>query len=208
MFKKRWIPSPLNKWTILSYLHHRNIPAADAHDLIQVCRTALWSIPTRNSRWWPFGCDMLSRGVLAVMPLFTRRLPLPARILSSSHLFTTSVRTISTNLQRTNLRRSYLYVPASSDRMLEKSITSGSDVIIYDLEDSVSPLNSGKANARRRLKKFLVVRTCILSSYLKIERDIGLKHFIRTNNNAWSQWMLLLEWMISPPHIFKMIFRK
>ena len=71
--------------------------------------------------------------------------------------------------------------------MLEKSITSGSDVIIYDLEDSVSPLNSGKANARRRLKKFLVVRTCILSSYLKIERDIGLKHFIRINNNAWSQ---------------------
>ena len=106
-----------------------------------------------------------SRGMISLarqesesrMLLFTR---LPAKILSSKHLFTvftTSVRTISTNSQPKNLRRSYLYVPASSDRMLEKSITSGSDVIIYDLEDSVSPLNSGKANARRRLKKFLVV---------------------------------------------------
>ncbi|KAF8158260.1 citrate lyase beta subunit [Crassisporium funariophilum] len=53
------------------------------------------------------------------------------------------------------LRRSYLYVPASSDRMLEKSITSGSDVIIYDLEDSVSPVPADKINARTRLRKFL-----------------------------------------------------
>ena len=96
------------------------------------------------------------------MPLFTRLLPLSARILSSNHLFTgltASVRTISTNLKPANLRRSYLYVPASSDRMLEKSITTGSDVIIYDLEDSVSPVHSGKANARGRLNKFLAVRT-------------------------------------------------
>jgi len=63
------------------------------------------------------------------------------------------MRTIST--KPANLRRSYLYVPASSDRMLEKSITTGSDVIIYDLEDSVSPVPLDKANARSRLKKFL-----------------------------------------------------
>ena len=69
------------------------------------------------------------------------------------------MRTISTNLKPAKLRRSYLYVPASSDRMLEKSITTGSDVIIYDLEDSVSPVPLDKANARRRLKKFLEVRT-------------------------------------------------
>ena len=43
--------------------------------------------------------------------------------------------------------------------MLEKSITTGSDVIIYDLEDSVSPVCLDKANARHRLKKFLGVRT-------------------------------------------------
>jgi malate synthase len=94
------------------------------------------------------------------MPLFTRQLPLPARILSSIHLFTRfTERSISTTLKPANLRRSYLYVPASSDRMLEKSITTGSDVIIYDLEDSVSPVPLDKANARVRLKKFLGVRT-------------------------------------------------
>jgi malate synthase len=92
------------------------------------------------------------------MPLFTRQLPLSARILSSNHLFTRFVaRSISTQLKPANLRRSYLYVPASSDRMLEKSITTGSDVIIYDLEDSVSPVPLDKANARGRLKKFLGV---------------------------------------------------
>ncbi|KAF8895283.1 Pyruvate/Phosphoenolpyruvate kinase-like domain-containing protein [Infundibulicybe gibba] len=38
------------------------------------------------------------------------------------------------------LRRSYLYVPSSSERMLQKSLASSSDMIIYDLEDSVSPV--------------------------------------------------------------------
>ncbi|KAJ7695985.1 Pyruvate/Phosphoenolpyruvate kinase-like domain-containing protein [Mycena rosella] len=36
-----------------------------------------------------------------------------------------------------SLKRSYLYVPCSSDRMLGKSLTTNSDMIIYDLEDSV-----------------------------------------------------------------------
>ena len=74
-------------------------------------------------------------------------------------------RSISTTLKPVNLRRSYLYVPASSDRMLEKSITTGSDVIIYDLEDSVSPVPLDKANARGRLKKFLEVRTYFCSYF-------------------------------------------
>lgn len=56
-----------------------------------------------------------------------------------------------------SLRRSYLYVPSSSDRMLEKSLTSNSDMIIYDLEDSVSPSPTDKANARNRLTGFLNV---------------------------------------------------
>lgn len=54
-----------------------------------------------------------------------------------------------------SVRRSYLYVPASSDRMLEKSLTTNSDIIIYDLEDSVSP--NEKDNARLRLHNFLTV---------------------------------------------------
>ncbi|KAF9485859.1 beta subunit of citrate lyase [Pholiota conissans] len=64
-------------------------------------------------------------------------------------------RSISTPARPTSLTRSYLYVPASSDRMLEKSISCGSDVIIYDLEDSVSPAMEDKQAARTRLKKFL-----------------------------------------------------
>ena len=55
------------------------------------------------------------------------------------------------------LRRSYLYVPASSDRMLEKSFSSTSDMIIYDLEDSVSPSPADKTKARKRLTDFLRV---------------------------------------------------
>ncbi|PPQ77480.1 hypothetical protein CVT25_011350 [Psilocybe cyanescens] len=56
---------------------------------------------------------------------------------------------------KASLHRSYLYVPTSSDRMLQKSITSGSDVIIYDLEDSVSPAPEDKHAARARLQYFL-----------------------------------------------------
>jgi len=67
------------------------------------------------------------------------------------------------------LRRSYLYVPSSSERMLEKSLTTDSDVIIYDLEDSVPPDPSDKTRARSKLKDFLSVRefyTTIESKYL------------------------------------------
>lgn len=52
-------------------------------------------------------------------------------------------------------------VPASSDRMLEKSLTNHSDMIIYDLEDSVPPSQQDKDTARSRLVDFLkVIRTC------------------------------------------------
>ncbi|KAG1822513.1 citrate lyase beta subunit [Suillus subaureus] len=53
------------------------------------------------------------------------------------------------------LRRSYLYVPSSSDRMLDKSLSTPSDVIIYDLEDSVPPSPHDKDSARQRLCTFL-----------------------------------------------------
>nr|GAT50562.1 predicted protein [Mycena chlorophos] len=39
--------------------------------------------------------------------------------------------------------------------MLEKSLTTSSDVIVYDLEDSVPPAEADKAAARNRLAKFL-----------------------------------------------------
>ncbi|KAI0483083.1 beta subunit of citrate lyase [Xylariaceae sp. FL0804] len=47
------------------------------------------------------------------------------------------------------LRRSLLYVPASSPRMLEKSLGLRCDTVAYDLEDSVTP--DRKADARRAL---------------------------------------------------------
>ncbi|KAJ7288484.1 hypothetical protein C8J57DRAFT_1706925 [Mycena rebaudengoi] len=50
-----------------------------------------------------------------------------------------------------HLRRSFLYVPSSSDPMLEKYLSSTSDTIVYDLEDSVPPAASDKAAARGRL---------------------------------------------------------
>ncbi|KAF7365394.1 HpcH-HpaI domain-containing protein [Mycena venus] len=54
-----------------------------------------------------------------------------------------------------SLKRSYLYVPSSSDRMLEKSLSTRSDTIIYDLEDSVPPSASDKNSSRERLSAFL-----------------------------------------------------
>ncbi|KXX79101.1 Citrate lyase subunit beta-like protein, mitochondrial [Madurella mycetomatis] len=51
------------------------------------------------------------------------------------------------------LRRALLYVPASSQKMLAKSLTLTSDNITYDLEDSVTP--HMKADARTSLRAHL-----------------------------------------------------
>jgi citrate lyase beta subunit len=42
--------------------------------------------------------------------------------------------------------------------MLQKSLAIGSDVIIYDLEDSIAPSEMGKNDARERLMEFLTAR--------------------------------------------------
>ena len=49
--------------------------------------------------------------------------------------------------------RSLLFVPADSPRKLEKSLQSGSDVLIFDLEDAVAPTR--KEEGRIELVKFL-----------------------------------------------------
>ncbi|RYP91699.1 hypothetical protein DL770_002140 [Monosporascus sp. CRB-9-2] len=51
------------------------------------------------------------------------------------------------------LRRALLYVPASSPRMLSKSLGLTSDNITYDLEDSVTP--AAKSSARAALREHL-----------------------------------------------------
>ncbi|KIK80992.1 hypothetical protein PAXRUDRAFT_157166 [Paxillus rubicundulus Ve08.2h10] len=70
----------------------------------------------------------------------------------------TTTRPLSTSASsEPALRRSYLYVPASSGRMLEKSLSFATppDVVIYDLEDSVPPSACDKKTARERLHQFL-----------------------------------------------------
>lgn len=52
--------------------------------------------------------------------------------------------------------RSLLFVPGDSERKLEKGFSSGADVVIVDLEDSVAPAN--KENARRVAADFLASR--------------------------------------------------
>ena len=49
--------------------------------------------------------------------------------------------------------RSWLFVPADSERKIEKALDSAADAIIFDLEDSVAPAN--KARARQLLKALL-----------------------------------------------------
>ncbi|WP_419911681.1 HpcH/HpaI aldolase/citrate lyase family protein [Hoeflea sp.] len=49
--------------------------------------------------------------------------------------------------------RSYLFVPGDSQRKLEKSLSSGADCLLIDLEDSVS--TSQKATARQMAREFI-----------------------------------------------------
>ncbi|KAI0766424.1 Pyruvate/Phosphoenolpyruvate kinase-like domain-containing protein [Trametes elegans] len=67
-------------------------------------------------------------------------------------------------------------VPASAERMLEKSLTTNSDVIIYDLEDSIPPSPVDKNAARGRLAHFLSTRANSLPSSERIA--------VRLNSNA------------------------
>jgi citrate lyase beta subunit len=48
--------------------------------------------------------------------------------------------------------------------LLQKSLAVGSDVIIYDLEDSVAPSEKGKSEARERLTEFLTARSSMYST--------------------------------------------
>ncbi|KAH9841516.1 citrate lyase beta subunit [Rhodofomes roseus] len=80
------------------------------------------------------------------------------RTLAGANSSRTDPRTLTTAShinERTQLNRSYLYVPAASERMLQKSLVNSSDILIYDLEDSVPPTKTDKEGARERLVQFL-----------------------------------------------------
>lgn len=84
--------------------------------------------------------------------------PMRSAVCRSPRYGSVCMRTLSTagnGKTDQTLRRSYLYVPSSSDRMLDKSLSTPSDVIIYDLEDSVPPSPHDKDSARQRLSTFL-----------------------------------------------------
>ncbi|PPQ66626.1 hypothetical protein CVT26_009387 [Gymnopilus dilepis] len=108
---------------------------------------ALTSVRSRH--WCPVDSEMLS----SLRATSTRN------SIHKALLLVNGVRHQSTKVQ---LQRSFLYVPSSSDRMLQKSLTAGADVIIYDLEDSVPPTPHDKQTARERLRKFLVDRAADL----------------------------------------------
>ncbi|KAJ7696006.1 citrate lyase beta subunit [Mycena rosella] len=74
-----------------------------------------------------------------------------------------------------SLKRSYLYVPCSSDRMLEKSLTTNSDMVIYDLEDSVPPSVADKVAARARLSAFLAVLEYAPLPYLPPRERVAVR---------------------------------
>ena len=65
-----------------------------------------------------------------------------------------------------NLRRSLLAVPASSEKMVEKSKGLTCDQILFDLEDAVAP--DEKANARENLIKLFATKSTFRARYISI----------------------------------------
>ena len=54
------------------------------------------------------------------------------------------------------MNRSFLFVPADSERKLSRAAASGADALILDLEDSVAP--QARPDARQLAREFLVGR--------------------------------------------------
>ncbi|PLR75903.1 CoA ester lyase [Bacillus sp. V3-13] len=77
------------------------------------------------------------------------------------------------------IRRSYLFVPSVSVKMMEKAVASDSDCVIFDLEDAVA-INEKEA-ARERIKQFL--------NNNKPPKEV----FIRINDMLTSFWRADLE---------------
>ena len=125
---------------------------------------------------WPDGQDSCFVLWLTMQTLLSltsvTRLPLP--LPTCQRLLLRKFSTMKVPTPSSTLRRSYLYVPSSSDKMLEKTKTSDSDIFVYDLEDSVAPNTNDKVTARERLKAFLTVEFySFLSEVLLNIVDLG-----------------------------------
>lgn len=80
------------------------------------------------------------------------------------------------------VRRSFLYVPGSSERKITKSLHTAADAIILDLEDAVSPMEKENARAlvmqwmdeMKKSNKEILVRVNALDTFLGVEDIIAL----------------------------------
>ncbi|CUA77614.1 citrate lyase subunit beta-like protein [Rhizoctonia solani] len=94
------------------------------------------------------------------------------------------------------LQRSLLYVPSSNDRMLQKSLSSPSDAIIYDLEDSVAP--NEKDRARIALLGFLQAQSPERAS----------RTYVRLNAIDTSQFVGDITTVLKWPHLQGIVMPK
>lgn len=72
--------------------------------------------------------------------------------------------------------RSFLFVPADSDRKLAKALTLGADVLIFDLEDAVLPAK--KPEARTTLAAFLDGYTATAQAWVRVN-DLSSSETLR-----------------------------
>ncbi|CAE6469106.1 unnamed protein product [Rhizoctonia solani] len=100
-----------------------------------------------------------------------------------------------TNAQA-KLQRSLLYVPSSNDRMLEKSLSSPSDAIIYDLEDSVAP------NEKQR------ARTALMGFLQRQSPDWASRTFVRLNAIDTPQFVGDITTVLKWPHLQGIVMPK
>ncbi len=92
-------------------------------------------------------------------------------------------------------RRSVLYVPANNERALEKSLSLSSDVVIYDLEDAILPIQ--KAAARETLRAFL--NDNFPNGIQRSEKEILIR--INALSSAWGSEDLIAARAIMPSAI-------
>lgn len=73
------------------------------------------------------------------------------------------------------MNKSWFFVPGSKDKFLAKSLSLDTDVIIFDLEDSVVP--DDKEEARLKVKEFLLDNQRASQEYVRVN-DIHSPYFI------------------------------
>ena len=84
-----------------------------------------------------------------------------------------------------NLRRSLLAVPASSEKMVEKSKGLACDQILFDLEDSVAP--SEKSSARANLIKLFSGKPAFRTRYISVRVNATRSPYFKDDLAALAQ---------------------